>query len=310
MGGNFREQTQSPTNMRISHRFARHTLLAIVALMWVSAQPQTGIAAESVPPRYKLTNVPKGYQLCNAEDDYESYSTSRGNYVSIVRHASSVKEYRIQGSPSFNKDPQEYADNLVKSGATATKVHGLPASYSTKGAMTIITWIEKATFLSVLSAGETTQTALTFAENVVPTGKQTQPFTLKSLPNGYKSLYNGSSRTQVPPKPAALSHVGWRLEKDGSELGSLSLDISFQMPNLLDVFFGPTSGAAKTTVNKKAAVQRTSEQGERAIMWMQEPEVFVVVRSSKLDFAALTAAASSITPWSEKAFQQLADKPC
>ncbi len=303
--------------MRTSHRLVSRTLLAVVALTSVAslAPAQTGVATETVPPRYTLSKVPKGYQLCNAEDDYESYSTSRGDYVSIMRDKSGAKEYRVTASPSFRQNPQEYVDNLVKNlaknGATATKVHGLPAAELHFDALIAFAWIERSTRFNVVVAGESTETGLSFAESVVPTGEEAQPFTLKSVPSGYTNLYTGFSKTQVPPKPAALSHVGWRLEKDGDELGSLSLDISFAMPKVLDVFFGPTNPATKeTTINKKVAYRQTTNGGERTIVWMQEPEVLVVVRSSKLDYPALESAASSIKPWTEKAFQRAVNNAC
>jgi hypothetical protein len=281
--GRFRSRPRLPQVLSVT--------IAALCVVFGLVSPASAQAAPV--PRLLPTAVPAGYSVNDSFDRVGPRSDVQ--FVQILRDDAKTHEFYINSTPI---EKARFTESVIPSrldaGAKKVKVRGTTGTVQSQDADVRVDWFERNRWITVISTNVTPKATLAFVANVVPTKAPDASFVVKKIPAGYASIYAGQSAGLT----SSVSGVLWT-NADSEEI---ELFIANVVPNYLEIgYLGVGSGYTPTTVNGKPGyiAQRT---GGTTVVWMEQPNLLIELRSTQFNEAGIDAIAASLAPVEEAAW--------
>ncbi len=275
-----------------------HPIRRVMVLMAVVATTLFGVvspvSAQVPVPRLLPTSVPSGYAV---DDYFDRVGPERDVYfIHILRNSDNTREYFAQAIPITKTS---FDDNIlasrVRAGGKKIKVRGLTGVVTVDGPEVYVEWFERNRWMQVVGTNVSSKATVAFAALVVPSKAPDASFALKRKPAGYTTTYVG----QAAGLTSSASGLLWT---NASE-EEVELYVANSVPNYIDiVYLSPGSPYVPTSVNGKPGYVSRRETGT-TIVWMEQPNLLVRVRSTEFNEAGVLAFAASLAPVDENAWK-------
>ncbi len=283
----------------------RRRVSQIVALVAVTMASFAGVvspaSAQAVAvPRILPTAIPAGYKV---NDYFDRLGPNRDvNFIHLLRDDTLTKEIFVNSTPIAKSSFDENVlPRQISNGAKKVKVRATKGALLVEGGDVRLDWFEKNRWLTAFGTNVPSKVLLAFANGIVPSSSPDASFALKKKPAGFATVYVG----QIGGLSSSASGVLWT----NSDSEEIELDVINAVPNYIDiVFLGPGTAFRPTTVNGKPGYV-AERSGGTTVVWMDQPNLLVEVRSTQFNEAGIAAITASLAPVDEAAWAAATNPP-